>query len=359
MGVIQTRKSEKNGIRYRALVRLKGYPPQSATFARKTDAKNWIRDTETAIRNNRHFKTAKSKKHTISEMIDRYIATVIPDKPTAEKQGQPFQLERWKKELGFFLLSDISSDDIAKVRDKLLSEKTIKSPKRSNATVKRYLAALSHAFTIAIEEWGWLEQNPVQHVRKPKEPKGRVRFLSADEMKRLMDACRNSNNKLLLPIVVLAISSGPRLGNILNLKWQDVDIFQERIILEITKNDETQSLPLVSLAKSLLTDLEKNKIEGVDLVFPAEKDPTKPVSIRKAWEAAVKEAELINFRFHDLRHTAASFLAMNGASLLEIAAILGHKTLEMVKRYAHLTDNHTTLVVSSMNSKVFGKQLGH
>jgi integrase len=355
MGTIQARKTKKGETMYRALVRLKGYPIQSETFARKTDAKKWIQDTESAIRNNRHFKTAESKKHTVAEMIERYEDKILPSRVTAKKQGRPSQLERWKKDLGCFLLSDISSDDIAQVRNVLLLETTRKGTLRSPGTVNRYLAALSDVFTVAKKEWRWLESNPLSDVDKCKEPRGRVRFLSEDESTRLLDACKKSRKKLLYPIVVLALSAGPRQGNILKLKWRDIDFVRERIILEDTKNNERQSIPLVGLAKALLADLERGRAPDVDLVFPAEKDPTKPESIRKAWEAAVTEAQLDDFRFHDLRHTAASWLAMNGASLLEIADILGHKTLEMVKRYSHLTENHTTAIVARMNEIAFGK----
>jgi len=355
MGVIQQRLTKKGEIKYRALVRLKGYRPQSETFFRKTDAKKWIQDTESAIRNNRHFKIGESKKHTVADMIKRYESEILPLRATAKKQGRQYQLNRWKKDLGCYFLSDITSDHIAQVKDNLLLEKTRKKTVRQPATVNRYLAALSDVFTVAVKQWKWLEKNPLSDVDYCKEPRERVRFLSKDESTRLLDACKKSEKKLLYPIVILALSAGPRQGNILNLKWREIDFSRERIILEETKNGERQSIPLVCLAKSLLAELEKARVPGVDLVFPSEKDPTKPESIRKAWEAAVEEAELEDFRFHDLRHTAASWLAMNGASLLELADILGHKTLEMVKRYAHLTEGHTASIVSKMNQKAFGE----
>jgi integrase len=213
---------------------------------------------------------------------------------------------------------------------------------------------LSHVFSVAVNEWGWLESNPVRKVVKPKEPRGRIRFLSQEELDRLLTACKGSDNKYLYPIVVIALSAGPRRGNIEKLKWRDVDLIRGLLFLEDTKNDEPQSIPLVGKAKDLLAELYDKRDPEIALVFPWIGDPTRPVPIEKAWQKVMAEAKIDDFRFHDLRHTAASYLAMSGASLLEIAHILGHKSLEMVKRYAHLTDNHTSAIVAKMNEKLLG-----
>ena len=113
-------------------------------------------------------------------------------------------------------------------------------------------------------------------------------------------------------------------------------------------------MPLVSHAKELLLALSKVRQLNTNLVFFSEVKPTAPVFIRTPWGKALKEAGIENFKFHDLRHTAASYLAMNGASLAEIAAVLGHKTLQMVKRYVHISNPHTASVVAKMNKKIFG-----
>nr|WP_320114248.1 site-specific integrase [uncultured Desulfuromonas sp.] len=354
MATIQERKSSDGKIKYRVIVRLKGCPPQSATFERKTDAKKWAQDTESAIRDGRHFKTVEAKKHTLQEMIDRYVEYVLPLKPKSQK-AQSQQLKWWADELGYHLLSDVTPALIAECRDKLLSGKTYRGTKRSPATVVRYLAALSHAFTMAVNEWGWLEHNPVSKVKKPTEARGRVRFLDDDERKRLLEACRESGNHYLYVIVVLAITTGMRQGEILNLKWKDVDLKRSCAVLHETKNNERRTVPIPQFAATLLVDLSKVRRIDSQLVFPGNKDPQKPIDIRNIWDDALERAKIANFRFHDLRHTAASYLAMNGATLAEIAEVLGHKTLQMVKRYAHLSDAHTAGVVERMSSKVFGE----
>ncbi|PLY16772.1 MAG: integrase [Sedimenticola sp.] len=352
MATIQERTSPDGKTKYRVLVRLKGYPPQSATFDRKTDAKRWAQDTESAIREGRHFKTAEAKKHTLTEMIDRYIEYVLPLKPKAIKP-QTQQLNYWKAELGHRLLADISPALIAECRDKLLAGKTYRKKKRTPATVNRYLAALSHTFTIAVNEWGWLEGNPVSKVKRPTEPRGRVRFLDDDERSKLLAACRSNKDKHLYAIVILAISTGMRQGEILNLTWKDIDLGRSRLILHETKNNERRSVPVVGLAHEVLCELSKVRRIDSQLVFPSSQ-PETPIKIHKSFNMALTEAGIEDFRFHDLRHTAASYLAMNGATLAEIAEVLGHKTLQMVKRYAHLSESHTSSVVEKMNNKIFG-----
>jgi integrase len=190
-------------------------------------------------------------------------------------------------------------------------------------------------------------------VRKPKEPRGRVRFLSDDERKRLLIACKASTCKFLYPVAVVALSTGMRQMEIMNLTWADIDLKRGYMILHETKNGERRSLPLVGHAKELILELSKVRQLNTNLVFFSETKPSAPVFIRTPWGKALKEANIEDFKFHDLRHTAASYLAMNGASSTEIADILGHKTLQMVKRYAHLSEQHTSTVLSSMNEKMF------
>jgi integrase len=353
MAHIETRKDNSGDTRYRVQVRLKGFPTQSATFERKTDAKKWAQQTEAAIREGRHFKTVESKRHTVSEMIDRYIIRVLPSKSPYQQSIQKTQLEWWKKKMGSYTLADATSSLITEFRYELLDGGTHMGNKRSPSTVNRYLAALSHCFTVCVNEWEWLDDSPMRKVGKCKEPRGRTRLLSDDERKRLLDACKENQNRFLYPIVVIALSTGARQGEILSLKWEQVDLRRKRIILYKTKNNEVRTLSLVEHALDEVKKLNKVKNIDTDLLFPGRKR-NQPIDIRVAWEKALTKAEITNFRFHDLRHSAASYLAMNGATLTEIADILGHKTLQMVKRYSHLTEQHTSKVVSKMNKQIFG-----
>lgn len=154
-------------------------------------------------------------------------------------------------------------------------------------------------------------------------------------------------------MVVLALSTGMRSGEMLSLRWSQVDLVNGQVRLHDTKNGSSRSVPLAGLAMDLMAAHAKVRRIGSDLVFPGA-DPKNQVDLKKPWTTAVRKAGLVDFRFHDLRHSAASYLAMNGASTIEIAAVLGHKTLAMVKRYSHLANSHTSKVVSSMNEKIFG-----
>ena len=345
MASIRKRTSKAGHVSYSAEVRIKGYPAQRATFKRKTDATKWAEDTQSAIRRGKHFQTAESQKHTLAELIDLYINEVLPTKKSAK--SQQFQLQWWRNKLGSYRLIDVTNQRIAACKRELLKTRTPSGKLTSPATVNRYLAALSHVFTMAVKEWGWTHENPVSKVTRVKEPKGRIRFLIDDEQSRLLAACKNSDNPYLYTVVVLAISTGMRQGEIMSLEWQQVNLIKNQITLFETKNDEIRIVPLTGKAHELVSALIRHI--HTPLLFPSNRHPEKPMALRSQWDKVVKEAEMHNFKFHDLRHTAASYLAMNGASLHEIAEILGHKTLAMVQRYAHLTEQHTSNVVASMN----------
>jgi integrase len=358
MANIEKRTTQDGKTAYRVKVRLKGYPVQSATFDRLTDAKKWAASTESAIREGRHFKTAEAKKHTLGELIDRYTRDVLPKKPK-QIRVQTAHFAWWKDAIGAYALADITPALLAECRDKL-------SHGREPATVVRYMAALSRAFAVAAKEWGWLEDSPLLKVEKPALPRGRVRFLSDDERARLLTACREAANPMLYPAVVLALSTGMRQGEIMGLYWREpknppehrawgvVDVNAGRIVLHETKNGERRVVPLVGHALEQVRELAKVRRLDTGLLFPGKANQNEPIDLRQPWEKALEQAEIHDFRFHDLRHSAASYLAMNGASLAEIAETLGHKTLQMVKRYSHLSEAHTASVVERMNAKIFG-----
>lgn len=358
MASINKRVSKSGKVTYRAQVRCKGEPPLTATFDRKTDAKTWAGDREADIRQQQHFKYAEAQKHTVGEAIDRYIEMVLPLKPKSAHVQEP-QLIRWRDEIGTVKLSDLRPPRIVAVRDKLAQEtketdkKDAAEKQRSLGTVNRYLAAFSHVMTTAMKEWGWIEYNPVLAVKKYPEPKGRTRFLSDEERTRLLEACKESKDSYLFLVVIIAISTGMRKKEIMTLTWDTVDLTRGIAFLYETKNSESRSVPLTGLVLELLEEHRHKRSNSTNYLFPSPKGDW-PIDLRSAWRAAVIRAEITNFKFHDLRHTTGSYLAMNGATLSEIAAVLGHKSFDMVKRYAHLSDPHTAGVVERMNEKVFG-----
>jgi integrase len=342
MATIQKRINGSGKVTFRVQVRRKGQPAQTATFERLTDAKKWAHTAEAAAIEGRHFKHAEAKKHTLSELVERYCRGVLPHKRLTTREKRTAQLKVWAEALGTHALADVTPAMLAEFRDKLLSEG------RSGPTVNRYLAALSHGFTVAEKEWGWVEHNPLRKVAKYRENRGRLRYLSRDEMTRLLEACKASETRELYPAVLLALSTGMRHGELFGLTWERVDLKAGRITLEQTKNGERRTVPLQGEALAAVRELPRRL--DTPLLFPSRKHPAKPVDLRTPWETVLRRAGVENFRFHDLRHTAASYLAMSGADMLTIAAVLGHKTLQMVKRYAHLSDQHQAEALTRMNA---------
>lgn len=354
MATIRRRVSRKDGaVSYHVQIRMKGKPQQTASFLRLVDAKRWAAQTETAIREGRHFLTTEARKHSVAELIDRYAVDVIPDKGRYGQQ-QLVSLQFWKEQLGAYLLIDLTPARIVECRDKLKRSTTVRKKRMKPATVNRYLAAISHVFTVAVKEWGWLEDNPCLKVSRLKEPAGRVRCLSPDERTRLLEVCKAHENPALYPIVVIGLCTGLRKSNVTDLAWSQVDFENRRLIFsdpEAIKNRERKGVPLATPALEALREHGKVRRMGTAYVFPSDRKPNQPIDIRKAWESAIKRAGIEDFHFHDLRHTTASYLAMSGASNREIAEVLGHKTLQMVKRYSHLSEPHTAEVVERMADK--------
>lgn len=364
MASIRKRVKSNGEVTYTAQVRVKGHPTECATFKRKTETDLWAKQTEADIRRGLYFKTSQAKRHTVGDAIDRYREEILRfrDNPA----NQLTYLKYWEKEIGAYSLSDATPDIISKARNKLMETKNKFGKTRGAATANRYAQALGHVFTIARKQWGWINDNPVANLDNLKEQRGRTRFLSDDERNRLLHSCKQSSNPYLYQIVVLALSTGARKSEIVNLKWSNIDFDRRKITLDKTKNGEQRSIPLQSIAYDLVKKCHSNRIVGCDYLFPSQKFKRdengrvvyQPIDIRTAWENAVQNAGILDFRFHDLRHSAASYLAMNGATLSELAAVLGHKTLQMVKRYAHISEDHTAEIVQKMNQKIFGELNG-
>lgn len=343
MASIHRRVTRAGHVRYRAQVRVKSKPTLSATFHKRSDATKWARRTESDLISG--FYSPPRSRHTFMEALKRYQREILPTKVPDEQKQQWFQLRKWRLLLGDVFLDDVTPGAIAHGRDALLADPFCLAP----ATVARYLAALSHLFTVASTEWEWLDNNPVRRVRRPRLPRGRVRFLSKEELSALLESCQQSDHPCLYPITLLAVSTGMRQGEIRNLRWENIDLSRNRITLEHTKNGERRAVPLTGRARVVIGEYSKIRRLDTTLVFPSTRNPQVPADLRKAWGRAVTTAALEDFRFHDLRHTCASYLAMSGATLAEIAEVLGHKTLSMVKRYTHISDTHTTKVVERMN----------
>lgn len=356
MATISKRINADGSTSYKVQIRLKGYPPESASFERKTDAQQWAQKIEAEMRAGRHFGT--SKRHTFNELVNEYM-------PHAKDK---VRLKYWQGVFGHNLLSEITAARISKERDRLLNEETDRYTtaatgdpiadakreklKRSGATVNRYLASLSVTLSYAVKTLQWLENNPCEKIQKPSESKGRVRFLSDDERAALLQACESHVDLYLA--VILALSTGARQSEVMSLRYSQIDFTRKIITLHDTKNGDKRALPLVGKAFELLQQRAKVRALNDDRLFPASKQAKKSdyIDLRQPWEKALKRAGIVDFHWHDLRHTAASYMAMSGVSLVEISKILGHRTMQMVSRYSHLSEGHIVATGEKLASRL-------
>jgi len=216
---------------------------------------------------------------------------------------------------------------------------------RSGATVNREFAAFRCMFNRAVN-WGLLERNPVVGIKMMRDSNRRTRFLTVEEARRLLD----SSSAHLRPILLCALETGMRRGEILKLRWPDIDLARRLIYVGQTKTGISRHVPV----SSRLMDLFKRLPRRIDCDhlfagIPRFGKVAQPFhDVRSSFERACKEAKVANFRFHDLRHTAASHMVMAGVPLKTVAEILGHTTTAMTERYSHLLPEHKLKAVEML-----------
>lgn len=213
----------------------------------------------------------------------------------------------------------------------------------SDATVNRELSCLRCLFNRAID-WGMAKENPVAKVKFFRENNKRLRYLEKEEIAKLLDACA----PYLQSIVQLALNTGMRKGELQNLQWSDVNFKEGFIVLRETKNGEQRVIPMNGVAREALYSVAK-KPESPYILSGKN---GKPFNFRKAFDTAMMRAGISGFRFHDLRHTFASHLVMSGVDLNTVRELLGHKSLNMTLRYAHLSPDHKSRAVQLLGHKM-------
>ncbi len=216
--------------------------------------------------------------------------------------------------------------------------------KVSNATVNRDVACLKHILKKAVE-WGKATQNPAANVKLLKERNTRIRYLEEEEIRKLLE----ESPEHLKVILITALNTGMRKGEILGLKWKDINFRQRVIVLLDTKNNETREVPINELLSKVLLAVRKNS--GSPYVF-SKKDGKPYRNVRTSFETAKKKAGIEDFRFHDLRHTFASHLVMAEVGLRTVQELLGHKSYDMTLRYAHLSPDHKKRAVDILGNKM-------
>jgi integrase len=270
----------------------------------------------------------EGNKRTFRDMADKYMTEYAVKKAPKSMLRDTISLKHLLPVLGDKYLSQITSAQITNYKTMRRNEGA------SASSINKELAFAKHAFNIAIREWEWVRDNPFSRVTMEKLPQQRVRYLTREEFDRLYQACNNR----LKPIVLFAVNTGVRQDNILSLTWKQVDLSRNLILLEHTKNGERLGLPMNNTVKELLTELNKVRHINGDYVFSSTVGTKIDASkVDKWFRQALKASGITDFRFHDLRHTFASWLSQGDVNIYKVQRLLGHRTIAMTMRYAHLS----------------------
>lgn len=306
---------------WQARVSRAGYPPEVRTFGSRQDAERWARSIESDIDKGLHVSPAKAESTTLKQVIERYITEVCPTKRSGFTEAIRLRATS-RTALARLTMVALNPQVIAAYRDERLKQV-------SPGTVIRDLSYLSSIINHARREWGINIPNPVPLIRKPATPQGRERILSADEQTRLLAQLTpiGRRNPWLKAATMLSLETALRQGELLRLRWGDIDLENQTAFLPITKNGIARTVPLSKKAVSILSALPRDA-EGN--VFPI-----KSANLHAAFRRACSRADIVNFRWHDLRHTAITKLANKLPNVIELAAVSGHRSLAMLKRYYH------------------------
>jgi integrase len=326
---------QKRGNVFRVRIIRKGYQSQSKTFSTRIEAVKWARKIETEI-DQGEIKPSKTlanrmldKQLSFGEAAEHYIKNHSIHKRNCRTETGTIRtlIRLW----GHDHVQSIDKGKVFALRDDLLSRG------RSGDTVNHYYNAISKIYQMLESEWAIAVSNPIKGLKRLPANPSRTKRVTGEVQTALLTSCAQSQSPLLLPIVQIALETGMRRGEIMNMKWTDVDLVQRRIYLHQTKNGTPRQVPLTQAAVKVLTNLPHY---DPDFVIPISMD-----ELRRYFERAVKKARdswthdgvnpFDDLRLHDLRHEALSRLSDAGLNVIELAHISGHRTLAMLARYTH------------------------
>lgn len=316
MGTIRSR----GAYQFQAQVRRSGFPPQTKTFENRRDAEKWVRSIEREMDMGAFIPRDEAARTTIKDLAKRYREELLPKQ--RGKRQEDSRLKVVEKKFGDYNLSAVNPAMVAKWRDELTSRDL------APQTVQHYLAVLNRLYKAASRDFGIPLPlgNPVSNVRMPTISNARERRMEGDEETRLMVELDASRGKHLKSVVLLALETAMRRGELLALRWEHTDLKRRVLHLPETKNGTSRNVPLSTRAVAILEALPRN-ISG--LVFD-----TSETAITEGFQRAAKRAGIADFRFHDIRHEATSRLA-ELLQMHELGKVTGHKSPRMLMRYYH------------------------
>ncbi|MDV2968611.1 site-specific integrase [Nitratireductor aquimarinus] len=320
---------QRNG-KWQAQVRRNGHTPLTKSFLSKKDAMQWARQTEAeldaaVLRVDRRVLS----RTTVRDLLQRYQKEITPNKrgkASEKKRIDAFLRQPWADRT----LDKLSAQDFVRYRDTRLKA-------RSAGTVIRDLGLLHAIFEASCCEWDIpLPENPISKLRKPKTPNARERRLEPGELDLLLNAAEQARNDWLIPAIELAVETGMRRGELLSIRWRDIDLSTSTLLIRETKNGHPRRIPLTAKATGVLQHRMKQDRPADERVFIVSGD-----AFRQCWErckrrAAEQHSSILDLRFHDLRHEAVSRFFELGLSVPEVALISGHRDPRMLFRYTHL-----------------------
>lgn len=364
MATIKERKKKNGEKSYTVSVRIKGVQSINKTFYRKTDAIEWANRTEAQARENVNFPYRALQKITMQNLIDKFIECELPKKKIKIQKDFLKALNWYSQEIGKLYVKNVSAAVLVDCRDKLLKKKKEVPMKNgevklaeetiSPATVNRYMTYLRVVFAYAVNDLEILPINPMSKVKKLSENNARKRYLTKSEIKLLLDKCKECNYDLYL-CVLIALLTSARKSEILNLTWENIDLEHKMFYFLETKNGEDRGVPMHEFLYKEIEQYKRNKnVRKLkeDYLFVNSIGDKNEQLIGKLFPKIVKKCGIEDFRFHDLRHTGASWQAMSGISQPITQKTLGHKSPAMTNRYSHLRDEFLRDAINDVGNEM-------
>lgn len=288
----------------------------------------------------------KIKNYTFKELSEEYLVWITRQKDVVNKTRKVKQL-----------IDRFGDLHLRRFNTKIVEQfQTERMERNKPGTVNRLLATLKHMFTKA-EEWEMVEEDVLKKVRKVKllrEGPGRLEYLSEEKSEALIQSCDSH----LQPVVQVALNTGMRKQEILKLQWEEnIDLKNGFILLKDTKNGERREIPINDTVRAVLN--KQMRRLDVPWVFYNPKTGKKWGDMKRSFYSACRKAGIKDFRFHDLRHTFASHLVMAGVDITTVKELMGHKTLSMTLRYAHLAPSHKVAAVDLLNERLKNGSTSH
>jgi integrase len=307
----------KRNNRWQVQVRSRQHGSISKSFHKKVDAQAWAIEQERLMQIGSWHKDLHSNT-SITDLLKKYQLEVTPQKK--EHKREIARLDRLIRDpIANLLLNECSPSDAAQFRDRRLSD--------GNRATEYDLVLLRHAWNIANKEWGWrLGDNPFSVIRFPRPSPARERRLHPHEYRMIREESR-LRVWYLWPIVCLAIETGMRKSELLALLWSNVHMERNYLVIPSSKNGKSRTVPLTKEAMAVLGKIHPKS----DLIFPVTHN-----ALRLSWDRLMRNLDIKNLKFHDLRHEAISRYFEKGLSVPEVALISGHKTVSQLFRYVHV-----------------------